>query len=152
MRRRARPKCPVGQFFRIGFRRCDEIRDRLKRRFGIDHDNIEGARNQPDRDKVLVRIVGQLRIEARIDRIGECSHQQRVAIRLAGCDGLGTDDRPRPRFVLDDHGSAEVLCHLLRQRPRNHVSAAARRKRHDDFDEPVGVTGQSTIRQQRSGQ
>jgi hypothetical protein len=107
--------------------------------FGLTHDDIERARDQRDRRKILVRIVGQLRIQARIDRIGEGSHQQRVAIRIAGRDRLGADDGPGPRLVLDHDGDAEIPRHLLCQRARNHVGAAARRKRHHNPDDPVRI-------------
>ena len=145
MRRRAGPERPIGQFIGIGLRRRDQVRDRSKRRFGIDHDDVEGARDQRDGHEILMRIVRQLGVGAGIDRICERPHQQRVAIGLAGCDRLGPDDGPRPRLVLDDDGGAEILCHLLRQRPRNHIGTAARRKGNDDPDDLVGKESQGTI-------
>ena len=149
MRRGAGAERTIGQFVGIGFRRRDQVSNRLNRRLGIDYDDIEGTRNQRDGREILVRVVGQFGIQAWIDRVGERPHQQRVAIRLAGCDGLGSDDGPRARFVLDNDRGAEILRHLLRQRARDHVGAAARRKRHHDPDDPVRIAGQSLVARKR---
>ncbi len=84
-------------------------------------------------------VVGQLGLQAWIDGVGERPHQQRIAVRRAGRDRLRSNDGPRARLVLDDDGDAEILRHLLRQRSRHHVGAAARRERDHDFDKALGI-------------
>ena len=128
---------------RIGLGRRDQVGDRFDRGLGIDHDDIERARHQRDGCKILVRIVRQFGVQAWIDRIGERAHQQRIAVGVADRDGLGSDDGPCPRLVLDHDVDAEIFGHLLRQGPRDHVGAAARRKGHDDLDDPVRIGGRT---------
>jgi hypothetical protein len=60
-------------------------------------------------------------------------------MRRAGSDGLGPDDGPCPRLVLDHDRDAQILGHLLRKRARDHVGAATRRKGDDDPDGPFRV-------------
>jgi hypothetical protein len=148
MRRGAGAIGTIREFIGLGLCRGDQVGDRLDRGSGIDHDDVEGARHQRHRCEIIVRVIGQFRLQARIDRIRERPHQQRVAVRRAGRDALGSDNGPRPRLVLDDDGGAEILCHLLRQRAGDHIGPAARRKRHHDLDDVVGVEGQSLATQQ----
>ena len=111
-------------------------------RFRIDHDDVECAGNQRHGRKIAMHIVWQSCDQARIDRAGKRSHQQRVAVRLAGHDRLRSDDGAGARLVLDDHAGTEILCHFLRQHPRDRIGATARRLRHHDPDDALGEGGE----------
>jgi hypothetical protein len=137
--RRAGAVGAVGQLVGLGPGGRDQILDRLDRGFRIDHDNAEGTRHQRDGREIAVLVVGQFGVKARIDRIGEGAHQERITIALTGRDRLRADDGARARLVLDDDGDAEVLCQLLCQRARHHIGAAARREWHHDLDDPLWI-------------
>ena len=129
----------IGQFVRLSFCRCNEIGNRVIWRGRIDHDNVVRSRDQRNRREIGMGIVRQLGFKAWIHRIGERSHQKRVAVRFTGRHRLGTDDGARSRFVFDDDRRTQILAHLLRQRARHHIRAAARRKRNDDLDDALGI-------------
>ena len=154
MRRGARAIGAVGQLVRLRLGHRDQVGDRFDRGRRIDHHQVERARDQRHRGEILVRVIGQLRVEARIDGIRKRSHQQRVTVRLGGCDRLGADDGAGARLVLDNDAAAEILRHFLRQRARDHVGAAARRKWHHDLDDAFGESGKGVAgecHEQQSG-
>jgi len=87
------------------------------------------------RDKIAERIVGKLRLR-RGDRQKSRRRQQqhRTVTRRLG-DDIVADNSGSAGFVVDDHGGLQPLGKRRSDRARNHVVAAARTERHDDFDE-----------------
>ena len=86
------------------------------------------VRNQPDRRKVLGRIVGQFLVEgcADCERAASC-HHQRVTVRCGFSAGRGADGGARTRPVLDNDWLAEVVTQSRCQRATERVDGAARR-------------------------
>ncbi len=80
--------------------------------------------------------------------MGEGRHHQRVAVGLGLGDVFRADDGAGAGLVLDDHGAAELLGHLLRERARDDVGAAAGRERHDDPGHLAGEIGGARCRRQ----
>jgi hypothetical protein len=141
MRRRADPVRAEVDAAGPGPRGGDQILDVVDRQARVDDDDIERARHQGDRRKGAERIVRQLGIERRIDRVGERRHQQRVAVWGARRHRGGADDGAGARLVLDDDRLAEIRGHRLAEPARNNICAPAGRERHDDADEAVGIGG-----------
>src|SRR5262249_49478997 len=62
---------------------------------------------------------------------------------------LRADHPVRPGLVVDDERLLEALAQPLRQRPKQHVLAAAGRKRVDDANRPCRVALRRSGRRQR---
>ena len=60
--------------------------------------------------------------------------QQGVSIRCRACRGLCSDRCRRPWPVVDNDGQPLRPTDLFRQKAREHIKRAARRRRNDDFD------------------
>jgi hypothetical protein len=92
-------------------------------------------RHLADRLEVLVRLVGEVRIER--DGRGvrtHLAHQDGVAIGL-GAHGAGrAGGAAGARHVLNDHLLAERARHVVGDDARGNVGRAARRERHDQRD------------------
>ena len=96
--------------------------------------------DEPDRRKVLARVVAGIGVEARIDRNrAGVAEQQRVAV------GLGLGDRAGAKIAA---GAGAVVHHdgvlkrdgkFFRDDPRQRIDAAARRKRHHQRDGADGI-------------
>jgi hypothetical protein len=124
---------------RPGLRQRDKVLDGLARE-GRRNDDYVGLRVQlRDGREVLAWIVRQPGIEAGIDRERRRDHQHGVAIRR----GLRRDFRPydgrRAGARIDDDVLTPFLGQLLPDQPRADIEPAARCKRHDHADRPVGI-------------
>jgi hypothetical protein len=103
-----------------------QLREGLHIERRIHHQHVRSVRRDADVAEVLQRIVRQLRIQARVHAeratIGD---QDRVAIGHCLGDGVGPERAIGARLVVDDDRLAERLAHLLRERARRQVGAAA---------------------------
>ena len=107
------------------------------------------------------RIVGQLRIDRRVDhhRAGRYRPAAWSPSGAARATIVGRDRAARPRLVLDDHGLAEPFGELLRDDARHDVVGAAGREADDHADRlpgpssrGVGLRGRRAGTQQRESQ
>ncbi len=99
----------------LAARQGDELRHAPGCQPGWYQDHERNRRHHGDRREVAHRIIGKLRLEARIDRMAREHHQQRVAVGTGAGDRFGADDAARARTVLDHHGLTQPLgqacCH-----------------------------------------
>src|SRR5262249_13552328 len=70
-------------------------------------------------------------------------------------DLLERDGAAGPRLILDQEALPEILAHGTGENPRQHIGAAAGRKRHHQLDDPVGVwlgegTGRSAYQRRQN--
>ena len=78
-------------------------------------------------------------------------HEEGVAVgRSLGC-GLRGDDGVGAGPVLDHHGLAPVLAHLLPDEARDDVRRPARGERHDQANRPAGEARGGLLRERRGG-
>ena len=128
----AGPTLAFGQLPRLCPRRLDEIRQRVKRRDGVDDDDLRRVREPHDGRKARQRIVVQF-LEERMndERIG--GDQNGAAVRRGTRNEFGADDRSRARAIFD-HGRDAVAAHLLRQHANEKVGAAAGGVWNDESD------------------
>src|SRR6185436_11683665 len=115
-------------------READQPLQVLRRHRGIDGDDVRRARAEDHRHEVGERIVARVRIEARVHRIRDARHQQRVAIGGRALHLLRGEVAARAALVLDYHGLSEDLAELRRGEPRDDVGGAARREADEDVD------------------
>ena len=106
---------------RIGLGVGDELGNRLDRNRWIDHHDEGSAVDTRDRHDVADEIEAKIVVESRIERVGRCNLQERVAIgkrpdyRFSGEICAGT------RSVLDDELLPESLRQPFTHQPRNDV-------------------------------
>ena len=106
----------------------------------VHHQHERHGRKQHDRREVLVRIVGQPLVEPRRHREGRGgADHDGGAVRLRAGNGRGAKRGAGAGAVLDDEGLTEPLLHAACDKARQRISAAAGRKRHDDFDWTIGI-------------
>jgi hypothetical protein len=116
----------------------------------VHRDAVRRQVGEPDRDKILQRVVAELRLHERIDgeravRAGE----QRIAVRGGARRHLGAETAARAGAVLDHEGLAERLAHAFAAQSRDEVRIAASRERHDHAHRPVRIGGVSGARKGR---
>ena len=100
------------------------------------HDQRTG-RDQADRREILARVVADIRIERRIDRVrAGAAEAERVAVGRGLRDLARRDRAAGAALVLDHDLLAERLAHLLGDDARHHVVAAAGGVRNDQGDRP----------------
>jgi hypothetical protein len=106
-----------------------------------------GRSDHGDRREVLLRIVGQLCIDARVDDVAGRNEQQRITIRR-GLGGGGRANRAAGAAAIIDHDRlAQTFVELLSDHPADDVGAAAGRVRHDESD----WSGRKGLRRVRTG-
>jgi hypothetical protein len=138
---------------RMRFHVGDELADGLHRQRRIHREHALLAADQRDRREILDRIVGELRVHRRADRVGLRRQQQRVAVGRRARDALAADRGARARLVLDVHRLAETSRHRVRDHANRAVDGAARGKRHDDLDRPRRevIAGRQRGRREHAG-
>ena len=113
----------------------DQLLHRFHRQRGMHDQNVRRRRHQRHRREILLRVVGQLAIEARVHRMRTgIAHDQRVTVGRRLGDEFRTDDAARARPRLDHHPVAQRIGELLPDRARHQVRPAARRRGHDHAD------------------
>jgi hypothetical protein len=111
--------------------------------------HIAGQRN---RREILERIVTKLGLHEWID--GERSvrsDEQCVTIGCRARHGLGADAAACTTAIVDDDGLAESTRYPLADDAANDVGVTPGRKRYDQPDRAVGISGKSLARQHRCG-
>jgi hypothetical protein len=105
--------------------------------------------------EILERVVGQLRVEVRIDRqLPDIGDEQRIAVGWSFRHGLGAGDAAGTRPVLHQHLLAERLAELRRDDARHGVGQAAGHIGHDEADRlrgPVLCRGRTAQQQRQQG-
>ena len=98
------------------------------------------VRHQRDRRKAGDRVIAEVLVERGADgeRARACE-QQRVAIGLGRRDELRREGAAGARPVLDDDRLAEPGRQMLRDEACHHVDRPARRERHDQLNEALGI-------------
>ena len=156
VRRAVEARRTVDQLVGVGFGIGDQILQRFVGQIVVDdhHDRIgddAGERNEIG--------IGEFRLAAEqfVDR-GEAGNrhdvgQQRIAVRLGGCDVLRADRARRARLVLEHDRLLEDRLKRRVERPRDGVADAARRKRadHRDGARRIGVLRGCLTGRQRGG-
>ena len=95
----------------------------------MDDQHVRRHRYQADRNEVRQRVVGEIVVEARIDRVADRHDDEGVAV--GGCLGgdLGRDPAPGAGTRLDHDGSIPALLQALPSEPGEYFRRSARRER-----------------------
>ena len=130
----------IGQPLRPGLRIGGEIGERLHRQRRIDHQDERHAGDQRDRHQIPGRIIGQVLVDADIDRHrGRGADQDGVAVGR-GARHVGRADHGGGAEPLLDHERLpQLLLEPVRQRARDRVGVAAGGIGQDDGDGSVGI-------------
>src|SRR6185436_8551902 len=99
---------------------------------GTDGCSIRMLHAETDRE-IAQCVVRQLRIHARVDRKCRQPHQQCVAVRCAFRDRIVADDGSRAGAILDHELLSQLFAQFLPQYTSDDVSAAAGRRRNNQF-------------------
>ncbi|SPA49127.1 protein of unknown function [Cupriavidus taiwanensis] len=95
-----------------------------------------------DGGEVLGGIVGQSRVDRRIDAVGRGrGDAQRIAVRRGLGQEGGADAAAGTAAVVDHHGLAQLLAELVGDDARDDVGGAACGERHHQRDRLGGVAG-----------
>ena len=122
----------------------DQLAHRLHRQRGVDDEDVRHLRDQRHRHEVLLRVVRDLRVQARVDRVrAHRAHQQRVAVAGRLGDEVRADAAARAGAVVDDDRLAPRLLQLLRDAAAHDVERPAGRERHHEADRlgRIGLRG-----------
>ena len=99
------------------------------------HQQQVGVCHQRDGCEILLRVVGQLRIQRYVNGMGATrAEQQRVAIGSRFCHQVRADTSAGACAIVDDHRLSPGLSHFLRDRSRKNVRYTRRRKGRNDAD------------------
>src|SRR6516225_7594434 len=101
MRRGADTRGGEGVLSRIGFDELHQLLHRLGRNAGMHEQAVGRPRGLGDRREILVRVVGRLGVEARIDGVARRHEQDRVAVARRPGGGAHTEIAASPCHVLD---------------------------------------------------
>src|SRR6516165_2056808 len=127
----------ISDRFWISFGSLDEATYRFGRHARIDrHQNWSGS-DHCDRCKVLDGVVGQLRVDARVDDVAGRHQQQRVTVRRSLGDNLGAKDATGTAPIVDHDRSTEACTQFLAEHAPNDVGTAARWVRDDEPDRSI---------------
>jgi hypothetical protein len=126
---------------RLGLQERGQLGQRLDRRIGAhQHDEGRGAEAR-DRLEVGDRVVGQLVVERRIDRMGHRRREEdRKPVGPGLGRGLGGRQSVAATLVVDHDRLAPHLAQPVGDHAPGDVGRRPRRKRHDDRD-PAGGPG-----------
>src|ERR1700730_6317684 len=119
---------------RVFFDQLDQLLECFGGKARVGRDDVGRRGNERNGRKSLERIVGDLRVHARIDDEARAHDKYGVAVRLRFC-GVGNSGIPAgPRKILDINLLAPGIGQFLRNDTRNHIGRPRRRKRHDQPD------------------
>jgi hypothetical protein len=88
--------------------------------------------DQRDRREIPDRVVGQLLVEGRVDRVAARDQRDRVAVRSRPRHDFRSHDAVGARAVLDDHLLPQALAELGRDDAADRVVPAAGREQRND--------------------
>ena len=134
MARRAGAGRGEKQFKAVRARRLDQFTDRFDRQRGCDHHQARPAAQRCDRGKIAQAVVGQLRVERRVDRKARRNHQQRVAIGIGVRGKFAADDAVGAAAVVDDQGLSPRLVQMRADQSCLHVARTTGAEGHDQAD------------------
>ena len=116
---------------------------------GVHHQHVRRQRQRHDVDEVLGRVVGQLGVDRRIDRVRVGIDEQRVAVGRRLRHRRRADRAAGAGTVLDHHRLAPVSpTSFARHEAPDDVGRARRRERDDHVHRLVRVLG---LRVERAG-
>ncbi|MOA02496.1 hypothetical protein D3C78_1219490 [compost metagenome] len=142
MAQRARAGRGKGVLAGVGLGQGDEFLHGLGRHAVVNDEHAGHGHHVGDGGEILDRVIGQLGDDGRVGAVrGHRGHAYGVAIGRSLGNGIGTDGAARAAAVLDHHGLAQHLAHLVGQQARDHVGRSARAERHDQAQGTVGVIG-----------
>jgi len=118
------------QLARLRTRRREQIGQRIDRRIGLHQEQVGRRANQRDRREIGERIVGQLVVKVRVERVPGGDNDQRVAVRRRLGQRLRCNRAARTGAVLDDDCLAPAFGQLIAQRAPDNIDSAAWRERH----------------------
>jgi hypothetical protein len=104
------------------------------------------ADNAGDRSNIANKIVIELIVQRRVDRVVAAGHEQRIAVRRCAHDRLGADIAAGSRSVLDDEWLAEALRQPLSHQARDGVGRTASGEWRDQTHRPrwIGLRASET--------
>ena len=128
------------ELFRVGLCVGHEFLEVVGREILSDDQQFRIFGGQPNRFKILLRIVGEVRVERRRQRIGaEVSRQNRISIRRR----TGGADRPRRSAgaydILHHEFLAQVTAEDVSDDPASNIGWPAGGKRNDNRGRPGGI-------------
>ncbi len=125
----------VIQRVRLALRQRDELGHSLDAERGVDHEDVGIGRGHADRHQVFLRIVGEFRVDARVDRDrAGLTEQQGIAVRIGAFHDLGADAAIAAAAIFDHEGLAERVADFLAEDARGRVGRATGGKGHDQPD------------------
>jgi hypothetical protein len=124
----------------IGLGIGNQLLHGLRREIRRHHQHLVAFGDLGDRREMLGGVVVAEPVDRRPDhqRAG-IAEQERIAVGLGASDRLAAERAAGAAAVLDDHGLAENRSEPLRHQPRGGVDRPARRIRHHQLDQPVGI-------------
>ncbi len=124
--RRAATGRRIAQGAGIGPRHRDQLADAVRRHRRMHREHVGGRADQRDRREILVRIVGDFRIERRIGDEGAAGREDGVAVRRGARGHAMGDVAAAADNVLDVERLPEIFRQLLRDQARGGVALPAR--------------------------
>ena len=121
-----------GAALRFGQR--EEFVEALDAELGVDDEQLRPADQQRHRREVAAGVVRRVAEDVRVGDETVEHRQQRVAVGRRLGHGVGADDAAGAGAIVDDYRLAEHFRELRRDRARDDVGDAARRRRHDHAD------------------
>ena len=113
------------------FRRRNQLAHATVRRSGMQQQHVRRRRDEGDRREISARVVSRGSGEQGIDHHdARAAQQDRVAVGLRPCDGLGADRAAGTRAIIDDDRLSQQLSHFLSDEAGREIGDAARRERH----------------------
>ena len=96
--------------------------------------HLRAAREHRHGRKALGEIVAGVRIDHRRDDEARGGDQDRIAVGIGRCRGLGAERGAGAGTIVDDDGLAEPGARVLRRQTRQHVDRRSRRVGHHHLD------------------
>jgi hypothetical protein len=114
-------------------RELDQLFYVAHRQRGIGNEHARKARDFGDRGEVGDRIVRELALNVRNDRVGaDRPHHHRVSVGRRARDELAAENASGAAAVVDEHGLAPRFAQPLSELAPDHVGRSACGKRDDD--------------------
>ena len=118
----------------------DKLRNRFRRKCGMNDEHLIILRDLGDRSedlcRVVIAIVGYRRQH---DERADVSAQQAVTIGIGARDRFSSQAAGGARAVLDHDGLSERTRQVLTENPGADIDRTARRERHDHLDRARGI-------------
>lgn len=128
------------QFPRVCLGILDELLDCLGRHRRVYDQGVRIDSDDADRREVADRFEGEAPVNGLRDRVRVgASQEQRIAIGTCLRGGLRAGPAAGARQIFDDDGLPQFGSQRLGDKTGCDIGRSARRERHDDLDQPVGV-------------